>query len=346
MNKEISYKDIKHTLLSNKKFSVISFFVLLSIFVVFLFVTINNEVETKEEIHDIEHILEMDRSDRTNNEQNRLDNYLFEEAYFIRFFIEDDFGNVYNRSNLLLEILSHESIKSMVEERVDIEVPEPLTDFIKTEFNSNNVVLTVSFGTGNVEVNKKLALAYYDVLENEEIEFLEGKNLYFLTEPTKHDSEKNINDIENENVDGASEDTSILKMLFLVTVSIVFSIILTLILVYFKVLKSNTVSAITNLRLNKQETLLNLIYFIDKNKSLNSFIEKNNINNTVILSESNDYLLNEHNNLFNQFEDIDQIENVLNALVIVKVEETSKQWFMEQIEQLRAAKISVNVIKF
>lgn len=170
--------EIKRFLKNNKKIIVIGS-ILFSVFMSLLLPLLDS---SEDQAND----LVVDAPERAFGEDSR-------PAYF-QFYIEHEDGSVFTNFATLEEIFNNESLYSEINNEIDVDLKQIKKDIRKqttlinfnpvtVNLNGSSNILTVIFDTGTNRKNLQVATYYYEMIFSDEFEFLNNNFIYDINEP-------------------------------------------------------------------------------------------------------------------------------------------------------------------
>lgn len=360
MDNDLTLQDIIYYL-KNKKMIIIGsmlIFGLLSIGYLLLdtYVTGDNQQNVKsseEEISEdinINELLKIDKEERTSLEQKEITDYLSNDMYFFRVYIENNDFSVFNRTSLFKEVLLSDEVLALIKEEVTIENESFLDDYINVDLNTDNAIFTVYVSTGNTALNDELSSAYFDILKQDNIEILNDRSLYFFDSPRlfSFEDESLVNDSEDIIEDRSVSDYAIYALLGAIF-GIVFGIVFSVIHSVF----SNKVDAIYNYKMKKQDKLINLTNNTEDSQTLNHAIHyPSRLKRIILVEKNNEDIINKsqknidsNNEIVNEFSSVQIDREIDEAVIIVKRGFTKKKWYEKQRNQIKGNLIPIKIIE-
>lgn len=152
--------------------------------------------EEESEDQSVRDLLERDPEELSANELAVIDDYLFEEAYAFRFYVENVDGSVFARTNLLEQVFLSEDVLSMIEEETQTDLTIIEDYFLDLDYNSTNVVFTLTIGTGDAELSAAISQIYFDALSDGTLPVLDDKLVFlFENQPLSVQSEEAMEEL-------------------------------------------------------------------------------------------------------------------------------------------------------
>jgi len=369
METELTTKDLKLFLINSKKiiFLVTIFTMIIStVFIGYREITnyfsinessseeqkINNEIE-------IQKLLETDPEELTTDEENTVNRYLSEGAYFFRLFIENPDYNSFGRSNLLLEALINEDTLELATKNLDNKININPEYMIHVQQNTENMLHTFVFTTGNKLESKELAESYFQLITNKELEILKDRRIYIFDSPTLI----NIKDKKNEELDIAPPKPNIYRALasILITlgISFVFGVFFGVFIAFVKEKFNNKIGYLFNYGLSSNSRILN----VDNNEKINNeqlkyALVEPSLSKSIILYEptqKNSNMINKiKENKMNTDIEFTFVTNILEVnpridfdeiVLLISIGSTSRKWYNNQLEYLNNNKLSKKIIR-
>lgn len=305
---------------------------------------------------DIEELLLEDRENLSNNDISMINDFLYEDAYAFRMYIENRDGSVFNRSNLMHEIFTSDQVINMLESQAGHELDLIEDFFVTVDYNSNNVIFTITIGTGNAEANAAISQALYDSLAENEIEIINEKVTYLFEEPQSVDLNEDIQEVEV--ADSPSDN-----LLETVGISAIIGIFLGagfgVVAAYAHSLIEKKVNPLYNFNLKSGDIFIN---FSDKKKSED--LIQNEIWHAIMHPvDKQKLVLTQSGTLRNQLAHLADEESLFSGdiaseahdvksskefdeiIVIVENGNTDKQWYTDQVNQIKVYGTPTKIIK-
>lgn len=370
MSEEFSLKDYINFFKKNINKILITVGIVVGAYVIwvtFNYISDDSPSERETEIEEvqfdkkmIEELLETDFKVLTDQERAVLVDYLENGAYFFDFYIENGDYTPFTNNEVLKKILTTEDVLDQVEEISGEQIlPNPhLGVVISQEYGD---ILSLRIGTGDENKNQSISQAYYQVLQDVDIEFFENKDLYFMSnKPLSIDNvmgdEEEI-DLREDNSTSPSMLNSIGTDIVMGIIVIIGGMILGLLVAVLSRLFNKEISFLYDYNLDSNDKLIKLD---EENvnesniRELKLLLEKNQ--NHVILSENNE-LLSEFENYLDRTEfnnlyftkDVTDIEDTVKYnkyVLITKINGTSKDWYKKQHILIKNLNKPITVIQF
>lgn len=365
---DIAMYDFKLFIEKNLKLILtVSIVVFLSLFSLVLYDSIslpetnNNTTNDPEEQVLIENILpnistEEDIEDLSEEQQKILSNYLKNDSYSFRIAIENSDSSFFTESVILKEILLNEfnfySLSMSAHENF-INIPESILNISRSE---NSSILKVQIGSGNKEINTKLASYYYELLNTDKLEILNDKMTYMI------DSRPVLINIDNTEEQSTTDpinnkNTSIVKSLSSniepITIVGLIGILLGLFLgIFVSLIKerySDIISTIYHVETNDNQEMMKLDAITnrsiaDENKLIESALDRKSQKFIILAEEDNESIINHKHFKVNDLYDV-KIDNLDEVIIIVESYKSSKKWLSKQLEILKILKVPVKILR-
>lgn len=334
----VTLKEIKRFLTDNAKFIVIGT-ITFSVIIVTLMT-----------------YLDISRDVENNNKNENEDDIMLESssAYF-QFYAEYDEGDQFTNVGLIRQFLNLDDVKNSISTKTNIDIKEIEKNY-NSEFkefddeftvmnisrNSNNNVFTVMINTGNEDDNLLLAEHYYDLLMNNEFDFLYNKIFFTFVEPRM---------ITDDMVEEVSEDESSVSITprMLITNTAIGLIVGVVVLVGLALLKEIFGQKINySFAYNVREDDKTLLFDPEHNDQglLNTFVNLPIDENKIILIEQYDQgksvndsvdklLLDinfEKTKVVNSLSSLPSNYQISEIIIIIVPYMTSRKWYNNQLE--------------
>lgn len=306
-----------------------------------------SESEVDEEI-DYEELVAIPREELSNREQELLDNYLEQDRYFFRVYIENEDFTTFNSSNLLTEILNSEEFFEHVHDRMTIENEELLNTFIHVDYDSTSPVFTIFFMSGEEEYNRELAETYYEILEVEDISLLTARTLYFFDEPQLIASEgEEVTQLtSNEDPEMGTTTLIILYSIGGVIFGVIFGILLALV----QATVGKRVESIYNFSIAQEDKFIDLTQSSEQKKDTNllrhSVYYPEKIDRIILCEDENTLSENKFDIYYSEFSDVELNKEFEEAVILVKVGYTAKAWYQRQTSLIKGNNKKIKVIVY
>lgn len=300
--------------------------------------------------------------------------HLQEDGVAFSFYLEKNSAEPFQATGLLKELLISPSTIQEIEQKAETEFEINPQLAVDVDFNSNNLLMTVTIGTRNAERNQSLANAYFDMLSNETNSFFDNKTVYIVNGP----QEIYKNDVNEENNENTETETPVTNN-FSYKRTAVFAVIIFILGVFagilialLKSLFKNEVSGIYSFAVKDEDVILNLSTIKnqtenEKNNQLSHALLHPERNTKLILSEKKletnfVKILKERTNvhlgktyissnndspvvlLANDIVDINPNTFIDEVIFICRKNETTKEWYENQRKLLEVYKTVVKVI--
>lgn len=369
MEKGISTKDLKLFFKGNVKLiSLITlFFVIIGTGFVgykeitnYLSTTENGtEQERQDTETEIQGLLNTDPDELTTEEERAVNKYLSEGAYYFKVFIENPDYTSFGRTNLLTEALLNDEVLQLVNNEMENELSINPEYTVHVTQNTDTMLQSFIFTTGNQFDSKVLADAYFSLLTNNQLDILEDRSIYIFEEPTLLEFE----DPKNDELNLASAESSkvdvISSVLFAVIVSAVFGVLFGGIVSVIKDKMKGSIGYLFNYELDFNDTIVDV-------ESDNESIDQQLIHLLTPPSNSENIILYEQTTIFKktaksiqknkekEFNTISFVSDVLDTdpkidideiVLIIEINETSKEWFEEQMNYLSGYRVPKKIIR-
>ncbi|MBM6615955.1 hypothetical protein JTF06_13770 [Desemzia sp. RIT804] len=247
-------------------------------------------------------------------------------------------------------------ISSVVEEFRD-EHPEIINGDLLKPITSNrdrsSHVFTVRFNFGDGEENLAITEAYFELLMSEQLEFLQNKNIYTISEPALVEEEGNTT-ISSVTENG-STSFSVKNIIIILAASLIGGTLLGFVITIMRYLFSEKIYYGFSYSWNEEDLYINLpndnLY-----KNISPIILQPLSSSKVILSEKvydelenqikekvKNVVVNNKTHLYFEKDvlDIDPSLQVDEFIIIIKRTETTKNWYNKQREYLKNYPLSL-----
>ena len=114
---------------------------------------------------------------------------LQKDSVSFSFYIENEDGTAFVNYNLLKKLLITQEVLKKIQDSSGITIEPTPKDAVNLTLDTESNLLELSVGTGDIKSNKAIANAYYNAMQNEDIEFLMNKAVYVASAPEKNKKE-------------------------------------------------------------------------------------------------------------------------------------------------------------
>lgn len=303
---------------------------------------------------------EIEYGELTDSEREELHEYLNDKSRYFKVVIETEDYEVFRDAALLEEILLQKNVIAEFKDDINTPISDFSELFISVSPTNDSSSLEFSVGTGDEEDNQIISDFYYQFLTNNNSEFLENKNIFFLdSEPLEREIE-NDEDLIDETPD---QTTPMLEVIAIVVgVGVMVGILGGLGFAFLKEMFTKVMPSLYNFKShNNIEKVIRLDHIVledkaDVDKILNNLIQINGNISKLVLSDTevNHAIKDDQKSIsnmenadihyINSLEDLDTFSSYDEVLVLVELYRSSKEWFNKEIEQLKIYDSKVTVI--
>lgn len=310
----------------------------------------------------------IDNDSEENNFLTEDEGTLEENTAVFRFYVENEDGTVFINSSLIEEYFILPEVVERAERATSTDIAPVLEEEIGSEFqksqyergvlgverNGSTQIFKMNATIGSKMENLKIAEFYFDLLNSDEIEFLQNKNIFVIEEPyiasekiydeEVYDSynEDEVTNYENEEDEPVNSLQNIVR--YSVTLFLTF-VLGGLIFIVYLVLKNIWKKAITHTFTYFKLPNDNLIKINKSNES--EFIHdefSENPTKYLIVSQNGNLKYLSNFKVINSLKDNQDL--ITDKEIIIRIEEnlTSKEWYKEQREILRKYPFNVTLL--
>lgn len=370
METEITMEDMKLFLIKNMKL-IISIMLLVTLAGVGFtsYREINGyvssteiETSTEKDVAEmkIKELIKIDPSELSVEELNMVTDFLGQESYYFRLFIEHPDFRSFGRTELLYEAMLSEDVLAKVNNELEMPLLINPKHLIHATYNSDNFLHTFIFTTGNKSDSEALAKAYFEILTDQQLDILEERKVFVFDQPSLIQEEDSEN-VGEELVITQPEITKmgvIKSVIISGLVSVVCGLFFGLVIAIVVEKTGKNIGYLFNYYLNNGETMVELNHKEDKEALYHILAYPSNTDKVILCEQSE--LITELSSAFgiestNESEKTYNIEtsilntkpqlNVDDIYIIIKTNETSKQWFNNQMNYLKTYNIPKKIIK-
>lgn len=364
MGDRFTMKDLWFFIKSNMKY-ILSFAMLFLLLVVSYVFFMNKteidsdrqeEVEIPEATFDytLSEVYELllDDEELSGREQTAVTEVLENNMVFFRVYIENEDHTIFNKRHLLKEVLIHNDFTNLINLN-DLGIYEELLEnFIHVDLDTDTGIFSVEFTTGDEELNFDLANAYYTAMDTEDIEFLADRDLFFFDEPrTMTSSEETENVVEETD----EEPIDVMNIIILILGGLIFGLAFGFLGAILISIFRKKIPMIYNLSLDTMDKVINLTGLRASSEQSEDVMAAisypPNIKRVVLLEDTEhigslkEQLISENVDFYHHFSKIKPHEILEEIVLVVKINETTKSWYENQLTLIKGNKIPLKVIK-
>lgn len=364
MENSLSIHDLKLLLLQNKRFIMLVTFVigiiLGGVSVYSEFIKVEEVEQVEEELiqdteYDINELVSTQRELLSDNELEIIYEELFENPYTFRVYIENQDGSVFERANLLREILLSSSTLENIQEMTESNIDFLNNYFLEVSLDSSNVLYNITVGFGNQQLNQEVSNALYEAIKNDEIDVLNNKEVKLFDRP---EVVENLESIE-EPVSDIETSGSYSAVIFASFMGLATGVVIASVIIIVRSFFSSTINPIFNYRLSEQDIYTNYTHYVsDYNKRIESLLHTVLYpidNRKLVVVEDYDLMsiINERFESKKMYQSI-AVKNVSEVdparefdeiVIITENNKTKKNWYANQKIELKTYNIPYKVIK-
>lgn len=306
--------------------------------------------------HDLNTLLNTDADMLSDREIAFIEETLLEDAYSFRVYIEHQDGSVYDRSNLLEELLLATDLVTAIEEETSVEI-EPYRDyFLDADLNSNNVIYTITIGLGDEAASEEVSNAYYTAFQNNDIDIISSKVIKLFDAPERVEGEET----EEETVSEEDSSGSIVEVAMAMLAGAVLGLGIGIFAAFAVSLFEKKVTPIYNYRLSETDAFINFSHLhMDKTERFNALMHAVSypVSSRKLIVTQDEDLNSEirrslHESIKNDstvtsnVSDVDPGHDFDELIIITENRRTDKRWYIKQKNQLRTYNKPLEVVKF
>lgn len=357
MNNLLSFEDAKRTIKKNKVLIIAialitaAVYLLLSVYNYMSFVAEEERDEIVEPPFSQEEIIEILNREPENilvEELRLVQQSLNAEAVEFRVFIESTDQSPLSDAGLLKDFLILDDVVDFVENEANtqIEIDRDLAVIVSRR--TGNPVLSVQVRTGSLEDNMAIAEAYMDAFEEEVIPLLNNREVYLLDEEPGPYEERMINLImENLGIFAP------MSMVIGTVVAFIAGLFIGIVVSVLKSYKQGKLDELTILSHNEGDKIIPLYKLKDKSmieKQVHFAIKHPADLKKVLLCEniSDEKVSDSLRNVVDCFEDVSEIKADVNydeVILLIYLDNTTKEWYNSQRVQLENVDAKVKIIQ-
>lgn len=366
MENSLTFNDIK--LLLKQKKNVIFIVTLISVILFGAYAAYTEFFAAEEESpaieevveepdHDLNTLLNTDAELLSDRETAFIEETLLEDAYSFRVYIEHQDGSVYDRSNLLEELLLATDLVTAIEEKTSVEIEPYIDYFLDADINSNNVIYTITIGLGDEAASEEVSNAYYTAFQNNDIDIISSKVTKLFDPPERVEGEEP----EEETVSEEEESSgSIVEVVMAMLTGAVLGLGIGIFVAFAVSLSEKKVTPIYNYRLSETDAFINFSHLhMDKTERFNALMHAVSypVSSRKLIVTQDEDLNSEirrslHESIKNDSTVTSNVSNVDpghdfdELIMITENRRTDKRWYIKQKNQLRTYNKPLEVVKF
>ncbi|WP_035052187.1 hypothetical protein [Carnobacterium pleistocenium] len=289
--------------------------------------------------------LNSDYESLNENQQAELIQYLNQDAYLFRYYIENEEAVPYTSFRTIKEILTTDNIVQQIEDQTSVEFLPDSKRAIRLDYDADNYIHTFLVGIGDETGNQTLAQEYYNMFEEESLPFFENKRVHLIdAAPIKFEDQEAEETIVPE-ITVEQQNQGMNVVLFVL--AIVMAVIIGIIISFFQNYLKKEISYLYNYQLINEEELVKINQLIADNKdtktSIINHVVRGSSKGTLIVA-SEEIPAEYMNNLNNADEKVTVSSNILNIpsdndiqkiYIITALNKTNKNWYKQQLKLAR-----------
>lgn len=335
--------------------------------------TVQNTVQEENLLDNIDETLPLEEQLEPEEIEMIVDK-LQEDGVEFSFYLEKESADPFKSPDLLKELLVSPNVLNTVEQEANTKIIPSPELAVNVSLNSDNLLLTVTVGTGDVYKNKAIADAYFKIISEENTPFFDNKTVFIVDEPETTemlDNEDNINETDiNSSLTMGSLTPK--RIILLAIAAIVLGITIGVIIALALSLLKKEVDEIYGFAVDDEDTILNMSKL---NKQSKEEISKQVVHSIIhpskktklVLSETkldNEIVKKLHDEANIHFENSEDLSNdkevsviIANSIIdidpkinidevafICKKNETTKRWYENQRKLLEVYDTETKVI--
>lgn len=319
------------------------------------------EKETEQPIIDEEQgmkYLNSDYESLNENQQAELIQYLNQDAYLFRYYIENEDAVPYTFFRTIKEILTTDDIVQQIENKTSVQFLPDVKRAVRLDYDADNYIHTFLVGMGDKEGNQKLAQEYYNIFKEQSIPFFENKRVHLIdTEPIKFEDKGIEETITPEiTVETQSQGMNIVLFILAIVMAAIIGVIISFFQNYFKkeisylynyeLLNKDRLVKINQLKADNKDTEISIIEHLVKNSAESKLI----IANEEIPAEYMQNLKNSNNSekeitIASNILSIPSNTNIQEVYIFTALNKTNKNWYKQQLKLARNYNNKLTIIE-
>lgn len=326
-------------------------------------IVINEEYVIKEILPVINN--ESDINQLTNVEQEALDTYLNTDTYHFSFIVENQNESLFQDDQIIKQLLSSKEHNDYVSEEI-VESREFLPGLmLNVERREGSSIFDLSIATGNRTLNRRISKYYIEVLDQNEINFLNNKNIHLLdTRPVFVDSTKTFETLRivNSPEENLAKSRDSRNIIITTVAGILAGLVIGFIISFTKELFNKRISYIYNYNLKGNKNLINLdlipeVANLDLIEAVKSNLLKSSNTRFLLITQSylgsslkseiNEINLDAEVRFTQNIRNIKQseVEEVDEIVILIELGKTPKKWYEDQMKFLDKYDIDIKIIR-
>ena len=363
MNLIPTWNEIKSFFKVNKKLIGISIVGFLTVFLaLFGYNLLSSDSEILEPEYlsqeEVVEILEREPEDVSASELDQVKEALGHDRYTFKVLVEKESQEFMNNQAVLTNIMISEDVVSMIEERSGVAIEPEAIQSIGVA--SENDILRVVIGTADVADNEKIANAYYDVITNQELPFLEDKTVYAMDDEPFLEEEQSWFDLAGTQLAELSTTAIavtiiggiILSMIVAVLIAILKSVFQKKVPVSYKLEKDakDKVVYLTKLAsVSEEQYLNNLAFAIENPTSKKKLVLSQQVLPTKLSKKLSQKAVSGQQTKLTIADEVSNTNPSYTydeVVILVKQNQTDKDWYKNQRIQIEKLDAPVTIVQY
>lgn len=303
--------------------------------------------------------------------------YLESTPAYFQFYAENEDGEQFNNVGIIRQYFNLDDVKENASQETGVDLLN-IEETINNEYNleddqefstvnlsrnTNNNLFTISFNTGNESDNLAVAEHYYQLIQNNEISFLENKNIFDFVSPTLAEEQE---EAENEEASANTQNTTgiILSLVRNIIVGLVIGFVLMLGISLLRALFGKRINYSFSYDIGEKDEYFLYNPAINSGQKLSQFVgipfaeEKLVLHENSLTNEDKELLSTNKDIAFSTDEtvqtkltetntliDVDIKNNYSEIILIVKPYKTTRDWYTTQRKFVDLIDVPVKVIQ-
>lgn len=280
-----------------------------------------------------------------------------------RMYVEQEDGTIYINSMIIEEYMLLPDVLEKAEKETGVEITDVLleevrNDFQKTQYdrgalglsrNGSTHIFTFIANVGTEEENLKVSEFFYDYILSGEINMLDNKLVYIVSEPEIYDSESfAASDIEAIPEFSGEESFNLKNLVLTLVGSVIAAVMLAILITIAKIFSSKKITYAFSYSVADRDRLILLNDNTEKNLMRMLHNEKNPV---ILLSEFEieETLKNKIDNVtkaiyINDLNELDTDVEITTPYIFVEREKTTKKWYKKQFKAVHLYCESITIL--
>lgn len=286
------------------------------------------------------------------------------KSAIFNFYIENQDGTVYTNTSIIeqymlmdetlmeLNKFTETDVYKLFQKELEIDYSRTPDDrgILGVVKNSYSQRMSIVANTGNEEDNMKIVQYFSELMKNDQIDFLETKNIYYFEEPMIVDSLDTSNTIINDE----GNDLSISNIVIRVLAGMILGIVIVIGIAVIKALFSKKLNYSFSYFWDENDIFFLSDSKLENSKELKQFVSFPIESDKLIVTENNKEAkiqkflsTSNKNNLkfLNSITEINSLDSISEVIILIQSNETSRAWYKQQRRALKMINIPIKIVQ-